>query len=130
MTKPNETREGDELQTEPALEDPTADPERIREDVEKTREDVAETVEALAAKTDVKAQVKERVQERKQALRDRQSRAQEKVSEVRQRLSNATPEDAKEIAGRATAAAQQRPLPAIGGALLVGMMLGWALRRR
>jgi ElaB/YqjD/DUF883 family membrane-anchored ribosome-binding protein len=130
MTKPNETREGDELQSEPALEDTTADPDRIREDVEKTREDLGETVDALAAKTDVKAQLKGRALERRQALRDRQRRAQEKVSEVRQRVSNATPEDAKDVAGQATAAAKQRPLPAIGGALLVGMLLGWALRKR
>jgi ElaB/YqjD/DUF883 family membrane-anchored ribosome-binding protein len=130
MTRPNETRERDELQTEPAPEDATADPERIREDVEKTREDLGETVEALAAKADVKAQLKERALERRQALRDRRRRAQEKVSEARQRLSNTTPEDAKGIAGQATAAAKQRPLPAIGGALVVGVLLGRALRKR
>jgi ElaB/YqjD/DUF883 family membrane-anchored ribosome-binding protein len=37
---------------------------------------------------------------------------------------------ATEIAGQAAAAAERRPLPAIGGALIVGVFLGWALRRR
>jgi ElaB/YqjD/DUF883 family membrane-anchored ribosome-binding protein len=45
-------------------------------------------------------------------------------------VSNATPEDAKAIAGQATAAAKERPWPAIGGALIVGLLLGRALRRR
>jgi ElaB/YqjD/DUF883 family membrane-anchored ribosome-binding protein len=136
MTKTNDP---DERLTEaapsksaPGAPDPSRekDPERIREGIEQTREELGETVDALAAKTDIKAQAKRRADESKQALRKQQQRAQEKASAVRERMSNATPEDAKEIAGRAAAAAERRPLPAIGGALIVGVFLGWALRRR
>lgn len=136
MTKTNDP---DERLTEaapsksaPGAPDPSRekDPERIREGIEQTREELGETVDALAAKTDIKAQAKQRADESKQALRKQQQRAQEKASAVRERMSNATPEDAKEIAGQAAAAAERRPLPAIGGALIVGVFLGWALRRR
>jgi ElaB/YqjD/DUF883 family membrane-anchored ribosome-binding protein len=136
MTKTNDP---DERLTEaapsksaPGAPDPSRekDPERIREGIEQTREELGETVDALAAKTDIKAQAKRRADESKQALRKQQQRAQEKASAVRERMSNATPEDAKEIAGQAAAAAERRPLPAIGGALIVGVFLGWALRRR
>jgi ElaB/YqjD/DUF883 family membrane-anchored ribosome-binding protein len=106
------------------------DPERIRGDIEQTREDLGETVDALASKADVKGQVKQRAEERKQALHTQQQRAQEKASQVRERVTNATPEDAKAIAGQATAAAKERPWPVIGGALIVGLLLGRALRRR
>jgi ElaB/YqjD/DUF883 family membrane-anchored ribosome-binding protein len=116
----------------PSAPDPSRekDPERIREGIEQTREELGETVEALAAKTDIKAQAKRRADEGKQALRKHQQRAQEKASAARERMSNATLEDAKEIAGQAVAAAERRPLPAIGGALIVGVFFGWALRRR
>jgi ElaB/YqjD/DUF883 family membrane-anchored ribosome-binding protein len=136
MTKTNDP---DERLTEaapsksaPGAPDPSRekDPERIRAGIEQTREELGETVDALAAKTDIKAQAKRRADESKQALRKQQQRAQEKASAVRERMSNATPEDAKEIAGQAAAAAERRPLPAIGGALIVGVFLGWALRRR
>jgi ElaB/YqjD/DUF883 family membrane-anchored ribosome-binding protein len=131
MTKPEKTPERDEQTAatapQPGRED---EPERIRGDIEETREDLGETVDALASKTDVKGQVKERAEERKRALRTQQQRAQEKASEVRERLSNATPEDAKAIAGQATAAAKERPMPAIFGALIVGLLLGRASSRR
>jgi ElaB/YqjD/DUF883 family membrane-anchored ribosome-binding protein len=147
MTKTNDPDEGlteaAPSQSAPSAPDPSRekDPERIREGIEQTREELGETVDALAAKADIKAQAKQRADERKQALRNqqeraqealrkRQQRAQEKASAVRERMSNATPEDAKEIAGRAAAAAERRPLPAIGGALIVGVFLGWALGRR
>ena len=136
-----DTREGSPELSESQQEGGTREPEEIRRDIEETREELGETVEALAAKTDIKAQAKRRADERKQALRNQQQRAQEalrkqqqraqeKASAVRERMSNATPEDAKEIAGQAAAAAERRPLPAIGGALIVGVFLGWALRRR
>jgi ElaB/YqjD/DUF883 family membrane-anchored ribosome-binding protein len=130
MTKTDKTPERGEqtgaTAPHPGHED---DPERIREDIERTREDLGETVDALTSKADVKAQVTQRADERKQALRTQQRRAQEKASEIRERLSNTTPEDAKAIAGQATAAAKERPLPAICGALIVGVLLGRALRR-
>ena len=136
MTKTNDPDEGlteaAPSQSAGGAPDPSRekDPERIREGIEQTREELGETVDALAAKTDIKAQAKRRADESKQALRKQQQRAQEKASAVRERMSNATPEDAKEIAGQAAAAAERRPLPAIGGALIVGVFLGWALRRR
>jgi ElaB/YqjD/DUF883 family membrane-anchored ribosome-binding protein len=131
MTKTGKTPERDEPTAAAAQhagrED---DPERVRGDIEQTREDLGETVEALAAKADVKGQVKQRADEGKEALRSQQQRAQEKASQVRERVTNATPEDAKAMAGQATAAAKERPWPAIGGALIVGLLLGRALRRR
>jgi ElaB/YqjD/DUF883 family membrane-anchored ribosome-binding protein len=147
MTKTDDPDEGlteaAPSRSAPSAPDPSQekDPDRIREGIEQTREELGETVEALAAKTDIKAQAKRRADERKQALRNQQQRAQEalrqqqqraqeKASAVRERVSNATPEDAKEIAGQAAAAAERRPLPAIGGALIVGVFLGWALKRR
>jgi ElaB/YqjD/DUF883 family membrane-anchored ribosome-binding protein len=131
MTKTDQTPDRNE-EAEAAAPDAGRedDPERIRGDIEQTREDLGETVDALASKADVKGQVKQRAEERKQALRTQQQRAQEKASQVRERVTNATPEDAKAIAGQATAAAKERPWPAIGGALIVGLLLGRALRRR
>ena len=75
-------------------------PEEIRRDIEETRGDLGDTVEALAAKADVKAQAKD------------------KVDDLKQKVSDVTPEA---VQGKA----QQNPLPfAVGGALLVGFVLG------
>jgi Protein of unknown function (DUF3618) len=75
-------------------------PEEIRRDIEETRDDLGDTVEALAAKADVKGQAKD------------------KADELKQKAADVTPAGVQQ-------AAQQRPLPfAIGGALLVGFLLG------
>jgi ElaB/YqjD/DUF883 family membrane-anchored ribosome-binding protein len=80
------------------------DPAELRRDIDETREELGETVEALAQKADIRARVAEKVDEQKAALRERQA----KVSQT----------------------AQERPGPAIGVALAVGLLLGWFLKRR
>jgi ElaB/YqjD/DUF883 family membrane-anchored ribosome-binding protein len=79
-------------------------PTELRRDVEETREELGDTVEALAQKADIKARVAEKVDERKAALRERQVQVK-----------------------RTT---QERPGPALGVALAVGLLLGWLLKRR
>jgi hypothetical protein len=75
-------------------------PEEIRRDIEETRGELGDTVEALAAKADVKAQAKD------------------KVDDLKHKVSDVTPAAVQEKA-------QQKPLPfAVGGALLVGFVLG------
>jgi ElaB/YqjD/DUF883 family membrane-anchored ribosome-binding protein len=102
----------------------------LRHDIEQTRSELGDTVEALAQKADVKTQVAEKVDERKAALRERQEQLKSKVSDARERVSGATPDDAKRAASQVAHTAEERPFPAIGVALGVGLLLGWLLGRR
>jgi ElaB/YqjD/DUF883 family membrane-anchored ribosome-binding protein len=88
------------------------DPEELRREIEQTREELGDTVEALSDKADVKGQIKE------------------KIAGARERATDATPDDAKEAALLVKGQAEERPLPAIAAALLVGALLGWLIGRR
>jgi ElaB/YqjD/DUF883 family membrane-anchored ribosome-binding protein len=90
----------------------TEDPAQLREEIEQTREELGDTVEALSDKADVKGQVKE------------------KVAGARERVSDATPDDAKQAALHIKGQAEERPVPAIAAALVVGALLGWLIGRR
>ena len=104
-------------QTEP-------DPEELRKEIEETRAELGDTVEALSHKADVKARASEKIDERKQAV-------SAKADELKQKVSQATPEDVKSAASGAATSARERPeVPAIAGALLFGLLLGWLLGRR
>jgi ElaB/YqjD/DUF883 family membrane-anchored ribosome-binding protein len=118
-------------QTEPTGEpDQPRDPEALRGDIERTRAELGDTVEALSHKADVKTQVAEKVEERKADLRGRQESIKARASEVRGRVSDATPDPAKRAASQVAHTAEQRPFPAIGLAIAVGLLLGWILGRR
>jgi ElaB/YqjD/DUF883 family membrane-anchored ribosome-binding protein len=99
------------------------DPESLRREIEETREDLGDTVEALSQKADVKAQVSAKVDERKAALK-------QKVGGVRERASGATPDDAKRAAAQIAHKTEERPFPAVGVALGIGLLLGWLFGRR
>jgi ElaB/YqjD/DUF883 family membrane-anchored ribosome-binding protein len=99
------------------------DPEALRREIEETREELGDTVEALSQKADVKAQVSAKVDERKAALK-------KKVTDARERASVATPDDAKRAAAQIARTTEERPFPAVGVALALGLFLGWVLRRR
>lgn len=97
--------------------------DEIKRDIEKTREELGETAEALAAKADVKGQAKAKVEEVKQTAREKKDEALAKVREV-------TPAEAQAGAQQAGAKAQENPVPvAIGGAFVLGIVVGMALRR-
>lgn len=115
----------------------TTDPDELRRDIEGTRAELGDTVEALAGKADVKAQMRARVEERtaglrarREELRQRQADLKAKVADARGRASEATPEDAKRTASRAVETAGERPLPAIGIAFGIGLLLGRLIGRR
>jgi ElaB/YqjD/DUF883 family membrane-anchored ribosome-binding protein len=99
------------------------DPQALRREIQETREELGDTVDALSQKADVKAQVSAKIDERTAALKG-------KVDEVRQRASAATPDDAKKTASQIARTTQDRPFPAVGVALAVGLFLGWRFGRR
>jgi hypothetical protein len=102
----------------------TRTPEEIREDIERTRGDLGDTVEALAAKTDVKGQAKQRVDEIKGNL---QTKREELTGKARQ----AAPESARDGGQQVVAKVKENPAPvALGGAVLVGFLLGRLTGRR
>jgi ElaB/YqjD/DUF883 family membrane-anchored ribosome-binding protein len=91
------------------------DQEQLQHEIEETRAELGDTVDALAQKADVKARVSEKVEQRKAALRARQEDVKASVDEARERASRAT---------------EERPFPAIAVALGLGLVIGWAIRRR
>jgi ElaB/YqjD/DUF883 family membrane-anchored ribosome-binding protein len=99
-------------------------PEQIRAEIEQTREQLGDTVEALAEKTDVKSQAKSRIAAAKDA-------AQTKRDEYVEKAKQATPESAGAGAGQLSTTVRAKPLPfAVGGALVVGLLIGRLLGRR
>ena len=107
------------------------DPEQLRREIEETRAELGDTVEALSHKADVKARAGEKVDERKQAASAKAEELKQKAEELKQKAAQATPEDVKSAAGSAATTARDRPeIPAVAGALLFGLLLGWLLGRR
>ena len=106
----------------------TRGPEDIRQGIEETRQDLDETVNALSEKADVNAPGSDEVSEVKGSIAG-------KAEEARDKAQTATPdsldvEQAGAKARQAAAAAQENPLALVGGALLLGFLLGRALSRR
>ena len=96
------------------------DPEQLRREIEAIRRELGETVAQLAQKADVKAQAREKVQEVKTNVQDAKDKA----------LSR-TPDSARGGAQQVAAGARQHPAPlAVGGALLVGFLIGRRIGRR
>ena len=96
------------------------DPEQLRREIEEIRRELGETVAQLAQKADVKAQAREKVQEVKANVHDAKDNA----------LSR-TPDSARDGAQQVAAGARQHPAPlAVGGALLVGFLIGRRIGRR
>jgi ElaB/YqjD/DUF883 family membrane-anchored ribosome-binding protein len=110
--------------------EPKSDPAELRRDIDQTRAELGDTVEALSRKANVKAQVRQRIEGRKAALRERRDRLTAKATDVRGRASSATPEDARRAASQVAHTAEERPFPAIGVAVALGLLLGWLIGRR
>jgi hypothetical protein len=93
-------------------------PEQIQAEIDATREQLGETVAAVVEKTDVKGQAREKVAEVKQT-------AQAKKEDLLAKAKSSSPDSAGTGARQLKTKAQDNPLPfAIGGALLVGILLG------
>jgi ElaB/YqjD/DUF883 family membrane-anchored ribosome-binding protein len=104
--------------------DEAKSPEEIRDDIDRTRADLGDTVEALAAKTDVKGQAKQRVSEVK-------DKVQHKREELTGKARGATPQSARDSGQQVVAKVRENPAPAaLGGAVLVGFILGRLTGRR
>jgi ElaB/YqjD/DUF883 family membrane-anchored ribosome-binding protein len=98
-------------------------PEEIRRDIEETREGLGDTAEALAQKADIKGQAKAKFAGMKQS-------AQDKAQEFTSKAKDASPDSAGAGAEQVTTVAKQNPIPiAIAGAFVVGLLIGWILRR-
>ena len=108
---------------EPTGSGETRSPEEIRADIAQTREEVGDTVEALAEKSDVKAQAQQRIAEVK-------SNVQHKADELKAKASSSTPESAQQGGQQVVAKVRENPAPfALGGALLLGFLIGRSRRR-
>lgn len=108
---------------EPSTEQEQRSPEEIQRDIEQTRENLGDTAAALADKADVKGQAKAKVDSAKQG-------AQQKKDEIFGKAKAAAPESVGAGAQSVASTAQQNPLPfAVGGAFLVGVVVGRILRR-
>lgn len=93
-------------------------PEQLQEEIAETREQLGDTVEALAGKADVKGQAQ-------QKITDFKGTADQKRQEFTAKLKSATPDGAASGAQQVATRAKQDPLPfAVGGAFLVGFVLG------
>jgi ElaB/YqjD/DUF883 family membrane-anchored ribosome-binding protein len=94
----------------------TEEQEQLIHQIEETRAELGDTVDALAQKADVKTRLSEELEQRKAAWRER--------------VSSATPEDAKRAGSQVARTAEERPWPAIGVALALGLLVGRMLGRR
>jgi ElaB/YqjD/DUF883 family membrane-anchored ribosome-binding protein len=98
--------------------------EQIQREIVEKREELGDTVEALAQKADVKGRTKRKVAETQETVKA-------KVGEVHEKVSDATPDQARQTAVQAAKSVRERPLPAIAIAAFVGgLMVGWLLARR
>ncbi len=104
--------------------------EQLRRDIEETREDLGETVDALSQKADVKAQAKQAAEEQKARVREKQQQIKEKVSGAGGGAGGDAGQQAKDALGTLAERASREPLPYLGGALALGLVLGLILRGR
>lgn len=96
-------------------------PEQIQAEIDAARAELGDTVATVAEKADLKAQARQRVDEAKQAVRARRE-------QLLHRAKAGTPDSANAGMRQAASRARENPVPlAVGGALLVGFLLG---RRR
>ena len=96
------------------------DPEQLRREIEEIRRELGETVAQLAHKADVKAQAREKVQEVKA-----------NVQGAKDNALRHTPDSARGGAQQMATRARQHPAPlAVGGALVLGLLIGRRIGRR
>ena len=110
----------DESQVGPGVDDPgeTRGPEEIRAEIEETRGEMGDTVEALAEKADVKGQAQQKIEELKQIALQKKEALVGKAKQAR-------PDSGAGGVQELKTSAQENPLPlAVGGALVVGFLLG------
>jgi ElaB/YqjD/DUF883 family membrane-anchored ribosome-binding protein len=104
-------------------------------DVEDTTSDLSESIKSLVEKAvekgdvkDVKEQVSNLVAEAKEATSHRKDELVDKAREAAAESANAGAQQAHEVA--TTVQEKKGPLFGVGGALVVGLLLGWLLARR
>ncbi|MEA2282249.1 MAG: hypothetical protein QOK21_2856 [Solirubrobacteraceae bacterium] len=105
-------------QAEPDVTRGERSPEQIQAEIEATREQLGDTVAAVGQKADIKGQARGKVNELKQTA---QARKDELLTKTRSNSPDSVSAGAQQIKGKA----QDNPMPiAVGGALLVGFLLG------
>jgi len=104
----------------------TREPAEIRADIERTRAELGETAAAVAEKADVKAQATAKVDEVKQQTSDK---VQEVTAQAATKAKEAAPESAAPAIEKAQRFANEKPLVAIGAAVLAMVVLGRLLSR-
>jgi hypothetical protein len=102
---------------------PSEDPEALKEDIRQTRDNLGDTVEALAQKADVKAQAKQRVDQGKAQAKQRVDQGKEQLRDYGQQAQT----QAKQV----TEQAKQRPAAVAGavGGLIALLLLVRIIRR-
>jgi alanyl-tRNA synthetase len=95
-------------------------PEQIQAEIDATRRDLGDTVAAVVEKADVKTQAAQRVTEAKQTV---QAKREELLGKLKARSSGSGGGGAG--MQQFTTKARENPIPlAVGGALVVGILLG------
>jgi ElaB/YqjD/DUF883 family membrane-anchored ribosome-binding protein len=120
----------DEEEPPSVADESTKGQEELREDIESTREELGETVDALSQKADVKAQVSSAVDEQKEKLRSKQEEPKHKVSGAGGGAGGDAGERAKVAMNQLAERASRQPLPYLGGAVGIGLVVGMVLRGR
>jgi ElaB/YqjD/DUF883 family membrane-anchored ribosome-binding protein len=104
--------------------------EELRQDIEETREDLGDTVDALSQKADVKSQMQQAVGDQKDKLRAKQEEIKQKVAGASGGAGGDAGARAKDLMSQVAERASSQPLPYLGGAAAVGLVVGLALRGR
>lgn len=111
------------------------DTSEIREQIAQERAELGETVKALAEKADVKGRVQKRASESAEQVQHKAGEvieaAQQKAHDLDDRIRSATPDPVIEGVQTASARVRQKPVPvlALVALLVVGVFVGWRLRR-
>ena len=112
----------------PAVSEEDRGPEQIREEIEETRQELGDTVNALSERADVAGRTQDKVSDIKETIAA-------KADEAKDRTQTATPDSfdvdqASATARQAASTVQENPAALVGGAFLVGLLIGRALGRR
>jgi len=111
----------------------TREPEEIRADIEQTRGELGDTAAAVAEKADVKAQAAAKVDDVKEQAAGKAQAAKEKAKEVTDQAAakakEVAPDSAAPTIEKAQKFASEKPLVAIGVALVAVMVLRRLLSR-
>lgn len=112
--------------------DAAKSPEELQRDIKQTREDLGDTVDALSQKADVKAQAQDAISEQKAKLRAKRDEIKDKISGEggSDETQGSAGQRVKAIVQQLSQRASSQPLPYLGGALAIGVIVGLVLRGR